>query len=74
MQAPQLREVHCAVWRCCQPRGERLDNYSPRGGGRRQGLSTSTAFGGSPQLGGAAPPLGFCVACAPYTRAAIAVL
>lgn len=39
------------VWRCCQPRGERLDNYSPRGGGRRQGLSTWTAFGGSPQLG-----------------------
>lgn len=38
------------VWRCCQPRGERLDKYSPRGGGRRQGLSTSTAFGVTPQL------------------------
>lgn len=51
------------VWRCCQPRGERLDKYSPRGGGRRQGLSTSTAFGVSPQVGTETPlaPASACV-------------
>lgn len=57
------------VWRCCQPRGERLDKYSPREGGRRQGLSTSTAFGVSPQLGRVTFSVLLCV-CVLITGAA----
>lgn len=60
----QVRSV--GVWRCCQPRGERLDKYSPRGRGRRQGLSTSTAFGVSPQVGRETLFVLLCVSCAYY--------